>query len=87
MATIRFIVKRKAELMPIYLRLRHGRNVDLTKDTSLKVLTNDWNLNKQQPKGTTEQGKVIALKLSKLKTSLLSNFNEAIEKTLIFLFE
>ncbi|WP_372752517.1 tyrosine-type recombinase/integrase [Labilibaculum sp.] len=79
MATIRFIVKRKAELMPIYLRLRHGKNVDLSKDTSFKVLPEDWNLKKQQPKGTTEQGKIIALNLSKLKTSLLSNFNEAIE--------
>lgn len=80
MATIRFIVKRKAKLMPIYLRLRHGKNVDLSKDTSFKVLPDDWNFKKQQPKGTTEQGKIIALNLSKLKTSLLSNFNEAIEK-------
>ncbi len=98
MATIRFIVKnRKTEnqskevkskndknkLIPIYLRLRHGKEVDLTKDTDLRILLEDWNLTKQQPKGTTEQGKNIDLKLTKLRTALLGNFNEAIEKGII----
>ncbi len=94
MATIRFIVKTNSQsrskgggdknrLLPIYIRLRHGKKVDLTKDTELRILPEDWNMAKQQPKGTTAHGKNIDLKITKLRTALLSGFNEAVEKGLV----
>jgi integrase len=79
MATIRTIIKGKSNPLTIYLRLVHGRSIDITKTTNINILTNDWSNKAKEPKRTTEQGKAIKIKLDKLKTAILERFNIAVE--------
>ncbi len=80
MATIRTIVKGKTNPLTIYLRLKHGRSIDITKTTNINVFAADWSTTTNEPKRTTAQGKSLKVMLDKLKISLLENFNIAINK-------
>lgn len=77
MATIRTFVKGNSAPFTIYLRLRHGRNVDITRSTNINVLAEDWSKTTNEPKRTTAQGKSLKVMLDKLKTALLENLNTA----------
>lgn len=79
MARFYFLVKspKGENSLSIYVRLRDGRNGDFTRKTNLVVSSDDWNISKQQPKGTTPQGKNLKVILSKLESKLLENLNES----------
>lgn len=83
MATVKTLVRGKSDPLTIYIRLIHGRKVDITKTTNINIKIEDWSDKTNEPKRTSEQGKKIKKKLDKLKSSILERFNDAIDQGVI----
>lgn len=94
MATIRFIIKGESSPATILLRLRHGRKVDIIKETGYLVNLKDWikperkdkdekPINKnvlEKPNLKTAEGKKLNQDLRVLDVEILKRFNEATTK-------
>jgi integrase len=78
MATIRFIIKGKSNPISVLLRLRHGRKVDVTKETGYLINIEDWK--NGQPNVKTANGKKLNEDLKILDVEILKRFNEATTK-------
>ena len=78
MATINFFLSRsKAKETSIYLRLKNGRSLDLTRKTGLIINRQEWSTTKGLPKQNTATNKKTSSKLLGLKNEILNNFNDA----------
>ena len=78
MATIRFITKGKNNPISVLLRLRHGKKVDVTKETGYLINIEDWKNGK--PNAKTAEGKKLNEDLKILDVEILKRFNEATTK-------
>lgn len=78
MATIRFITKGKKNPISVLIRLRHGKKVDITKETGYYINADDWKHGK--PNAKTENGKKLNEDLRVLDVEILKRFNEATTK-------
>lgn len=79
MASIRYIVRKNRKntnSLSVLIRLVHGRKVDITKDSNLRVAKKDWNFEKQQPQ-KTPIGKNMLVQLEKLRTHIMNALNES----------
>jgi integrase len=79
MATVKFIVRastKKGRRSVVHLRLRHGRQTDLTTSTPMVIDYNQWNPKTQQPRQNMDRNERLEF------TSRLSNLQEHILKSL-----
>ncbi|MFO8233993.1 MAG: phage integrase SAM-like domain-containing protein, partial [Bacteroidales bacterium] len=82
MATIKFILKPstdKERLSTLYLRLRHGRAIDLTTSTEFRIKASQWSDKKHQPKQHIDKKIRESLNtgLENLRNHILGEFNKA----------
>ena len=82
MATIRFFIKQpkdRERLCTIYVRLKHGRSIDLTASTEYRLKASQWSDAKNRPKLHVEPQttKHIDEGLMDLQKHLLKEFNKA----------
>jgi len=89
MATIKYFLKGKGESVSIYVRVREGRTIDLTKSTGFKIKSEYWNNKNGKPKQTAsnkngkpkqtasnKNGKPKQIASNKEKLNLIGNLNE-----------
>lgn len=77
MATIKFLIRGKSPLSPIYLRFVHTRTLDISVKTNLIINPKFWDDKKQQIKNVLEvkNRHDINLKLQELKLFIQNDFN------------
>lgn len=75
MATINYIIRGKSNPASIHLRFKHGRKIDLTKNTGFIINQLDWNSKKKSPKQNTPENKNLSVELNQLSNSIIKEFN------------
>lgn len=83
MASISFILRTKKNPAPVYIRLRHGRQIDLKLKTPYHTDPNRWSVKKGLSKGITASEKNLNTDLEKLKVKIFENLNGANDADLI----
>lgn len=83
MASIKYLLKNKKDTATIYLRLRHGRQIDFTIKTPFHIDPKRWSAKKGLSKGTTASGKNLNTDLEKLKAEIFANLNGVNDADLI----
>ena len=79
MATIKFIVRSVSEAASIYVRLKEGRNIDISAKTKYIINSNDWSAAKGQPKNLKSiEFKKLNEDLIDLSKELLKHYNNSI---------
>lgn len=79
MATIKFIVRSVSEAASIYVRLKEGRNIDISAKTKYIINSNDWSAAKGQPKNLKSiEFKKLNEDLTELSKELLKHYNNSI---------
>jgi integrase len=78
MATLKYFIKGKRNPATIYIRLIHGRKIDLTKSTALLIQTEHWNNNKGVVRQIAEFENKLNFQedLNDLKSKIINNFNK-----------
>lgn len=78
MATVKYFIKGKSTLSQIYVRVRDGREIDLSNKTKLVIDANNWSLKKGEVKQTSsfQEKQNLQKKLDQLE----SNLNDQIHK-------
>lgn len=77
LATVRYIIKGKKEISTIYLRLRSGREIDVSCSTNYTINPKYWSVKKGEPKSSSKyQDKINLTKcLRELKEEVLEYLN------------
>jgi len=78
MATLKYFTKGNRNPSSIYMRLVHGRKVDVTRSTSLLIQPEYWNSKKGEVRKIAAFADKVNLqnKLNDLKSVILNNFND-----------
>lgn len=79
MATVKFIIKGNSPLSQIYVRVRDGRNVDISTKTQLIIDASNWSSKKGEVKQTSafQEKQNLQKKLNQLENSLLDQIQKA----------
>ena len=77
MATIKYQLKGKSEILSIYLRLSLGRGKDYMKKTGFTIAKNQWSYSKAYPKQTSPNNRNLAADLKALETHIYNKVNQA----------
>lgn len=79
MATVKFIIKGNSALSQIYVRVRDGRNVDISTKTQLIIDASNWSSKKGEVKQTSafQEKQNLQKKLNGLENSLLDQIQKA----------
>jgi integrase len=85
MATVKFLIKGKGDNNTIYVRLRDGRDTDVTISTGYTIESKFWSISKGEPKQSAEHSNKLNLSndLRKLKVLIIDKLNEDKGKTTI----
>lgn len=78
MATLKFFIKGKRNPSTIYLRLIHGRNIDVTRSTSLIIQKEFWNNKKGEVRQIASFDNKLKFQedLNNLKSTIINNLNK-----------
>jgi hypothetical protein len=86
MATIRFftrtITKDKNTLVPIYIRLKHGRKIDIVCKSDIYIKPENWSNETQQAR---QRADIFKFKTGKSESSGRKKFNDRIDKLRSFI--
>jgi hypothetical protein len=78
MTTIVFYLQSKKKTARIYVKLRAGRNIDAKAKTNFAINPSDWNLTKERPKNSKDEGfKKLNAELTNFKGNLLNHYNDS----------
>lgn len=80
MATLKMIAKGNTDTLTVYLRLRHGRGIDITTKINQTINVKDWSSKTNKPKTGNENGKALNGYFEKLEVYLKDQLNEAEKK-------
>lgn len=75
MATIKYFIQTTKNPAKIYIRFRDGRKIDAKAKTNFIINPSDWSEAKGQPKSRDENFKNLNEELEKLRTKLLTHYN------------
>ena len=77
MATVKFRLVGKSDILNIYIRILNGRKLDIQAKTDLLINPKDWQIKNNLPKQTSSTNKLLTTDLLGLKADILERFNLA----------
>lgn len=75
MATVNYFIRSAKSAATIYLRFKHGCNIDITRGTELLINPQDWNHKSKRPYLRSGDLKNLSTDLSELANSVTKQFN------------
>lgn len=76
MATVNYLVKGNNNPLTIYLRFKHGRNIDISKSTGYLINPKDWSNKTKSPKQGNIDNQNLSLNLRNLSTAIIEASNK-----------
>ncbi len=77
MATVNYLVKGSENPATIYLRFKHGTQIDLSKSTDFLINPKDWHPKNKRPILRDAQLKNLTTDLNQLSNEIIRSFNES----------